>query len=99
MGSLATARLHGTKLLLALTDLWRHRGDEDGTDLSKGAMPVECADLARVGRYDSWYGLLQKEIDLVATPNPGIVAISNVVARHLKRRRFPRPFVPANLRP
>jgi hypothetical protein len=62
------------------------------TDLSKGAMLVARAGLARVERYDRWYGLLQEEIDLVATLNPGIVAVGNVVARHLERRRFARPF-------
>jgi hypothetical protein len=35
---------------------------------------------------------LQEEIDLVATPNAGIMAVGNVVARHLKRRCFARPF-------
>lgn len=62
------------------------------TDLSKGAMLVDRAGLARVQRYDRWYALLQEEIDLVATPNAGIVAVGNVAFQHLKRRRFPRPF-------
>jgi hypothetical protein len=62
------------------------------TDLSKGAMLVDRAGVARVERYGRWYGLLQEEIDLVATPNAGIVAVGNVVARHLERRRFERRF-------
>jgi hypothetical protein len=62
------------------------------TDLSKGAMLVDRAGLARVERFDRWYGLLQEEIDLVATPNAGIVAVGKEVARHLKRRSFARPF-------
>ena len=62
------------------------------TDLSKGAMLVARAGIARVERYDRWYGLLQEEIDLVATANASIVAIGNVVARYLEGRRFARPF-------
>jgi hypothetical protein len=62
------------------------------TDLSKGAMLVDHANVARVERYDRWFGLLQEEIDLVATPNALIVAIGEAVATHLRRRCFPRPF-------
>jgi hypothetical protein len=62
------------------------------TDLSKGAMLVDRAGLARVQRYDRWYALLQEEIDLVATPAAGIVAVDNVVSQHLERRLFQRPF-------
>ena len=61
------------------------------TDLSKGAMLVDRAGLQRVQRYDRWYELLQEEIDLCATPDAGIVAVGNVVFKHLKRRNFPRP--------
>jgi hypothetical protein len=62
------------------------------TDLSKGAMVVERASRARFQRYDRWYALLQEEIDLVATPSARIIAVGNVVAEHLERRGFPRPF-------
>jgi hypothetical protein len=62
------------------------------TDLSKGAMLVERAGVARTQRYDRWYGLLLKELDLVATSGAGIFAVGNVVAEHLQRRAFPRPF-------
>jgi hypothetical protein len=62
------------------------------TDLSKGAMLVDRAGLARVQGYDRWYALLQEEIDLVATPTAGIVAVGNAVSQHLERRRFRRPF-------
>ena len=61
------------------------------TDLSKGAMLVSRAGLARSQRYDKWYVLLQEEIDLCATSDAGIVAVGNVVSDHLKRRDFPRP--------
>ena len=63
------------------------------TDLSKGAMLVDRAGLARGERYDRWYALLQEEIDLLATPNVGIVAVGNVVSRNLERRGFPRPVI------
>jgi adenylosuccinate lyase len=63
------------------------------TDWSKGAMLVENASIERVQRYDRWYGLLQEEIDLVATPNAGIVAIGNVVSQQLERQGFRRPFI------
>jgi hypothetical protein len=62
------------------------------TDLSKGAMLVERAGVARTQRYDRWYGLLVEELDLVATSGAGIFAVSNAVAQHLERRAFPRPF-------
>jgi len=64
------------------------------TDLSKGAMLVKRAGLARKERYDRWYDLLQEEIDLVATPNARIVAVGKAVSQHLVQRGFPRPFAP-----
>ena len=63
------------------------------TDLSKGAMLVERAGVARVQRYDRWYALLEEEIDLVAAPDAGIVAVGGVVSQYLARRGFRRPFV------
>ena len=62
------------------------------TDLSKGAMLVNRAGLARIQRYDRWYALLQEELDLCATASAGIVAVGNVVFQHLARRGFRRPF-------
>ena len=62
------------------------------TDLSKGAMLVARAGVARSQRYDRWYGLLVEELDLVATSGAGIFAVGNAVAHHLERRAFPRPF-------
>jgi hypothetical protein len=64
------------------------------TDLSKGAMLVGNAHLARVERYGRWYELLKDEINLVATPNAGIVAIGKVVADYLQRQSFARRFTP-----
>ena len=62
------------------------------TDLSKGAMLVAHAGVARSQRYDRWYELLVEELDLVATSGAGIIAVGNAVAHHLKRRAFPKPF-------
>lgn len=61
------------------------------TDLSKGAMLIERTTKARVQRYDRWYALLQEEIDLVAKPHARVIAVGTAVARHLKRRGFPKP--------
>jgi hypothetical protein len=54
-------------------------------------MLVERAGVARTQRYDRWYELLLEELDLVTTSGAGI-AVGNVVAEHLERRAFPRPF-------
>jgi hypothetical protein len=62
------------------------------TDLSKGAMLVERADVARTQRYNRWYGLLMEELDLVATSGASVFAVGNVVAQYLERRAFRRPF-------
>lgn len=62
------------------------------TDLSKGAMLVERAGVARTQRYDRWYGLLVEELDLLATSGARIFAVGNAVAQHLEQRAFPRPF-------
>ncbi len=62
------------------------------TDVSKGAMLVARAGLEREERYDRWYDLLLQEIDLVAAPNAGIVAVGKAVSQHLDKRGFPRPF-------
>ena len=62
------------------------------TDLSKGAMLVKRAGVERTQRYDRWYGLLEDELKLVATSGTRIIAVGNLVAQHLERRAFPRPF-------
>jgi len=61
------------------------------TDLSKGAMLVSRAGAERGQRYDRWYALLQEEVDLVATPTAGVIAVGDMVASHLERRGFERP--------
>ena len=62
------------------------------TDLSKGAMLVNRAGSSRYERYDRWYPLLEDEINLVATPNAGIVAVGKVVSDYLKQKPFKRSF-------
>jgi hypothetical protein len=59
------------------------------TDLSKGAMRVTQASVARTERYDRWYGLLKEELDLVTLPH---TRIGTVVTEYLRRRPFPRPW-------
>lgn len=60
------------------------------TDFSKGAMLVTHASRNRTVRYDRWYALLQKEIDLVATPDARIIAVGKTVAEQLRRHKFRR---------
>ena len=62
------------------------------TDISKGAMLVDRAGVARSERYDRWYALLQEELELCAVSNAGIVAVGNAVTDHLSLRGFRRPF-------
>lgn len=56
------------------------------TDLSKGAMLVDRAGEERLARYERWFPLLQREIDLVGRPTAGIVAVGKVVERFLRPR-------------
>lgn len=62
------------------------------TDLSKGAMLVDRAGSSRDERYDRWYPLLQEEIDLVTTPDAGIVTVGKVVSNYLERKPLGRSF-------
>jgi hypothetical protein len=62
------------------------------TDLSKGAMLVEHASIARAERYDRWYALLEEELELVSSTGTGFVAVGKPVSEHLMRRGFSRPF-------
>lgn len=62
------------------------------TDFSKGAMPADDADRARRERYNRWYPLLKEEIDLVAAPNAGIIAVGKAVAEELERQGLQRTF-------
>ncbi len=62
------------------------------TDLSKGAMKTKQANLERFKRYDRWYPLLMKEIDLIAAPKAHFFAVGKDVFRYLQKKKFPYPF-------
>lgn len=62
------------------------KGEYHLTDVSKGAMPVTVADLDRPRRYEEWYPLLLKEIEIVGKPRAPIIAIGRKVKDFLKRR-------------
>jgi len=56
------------------------------TDVSKGAMPGAVAGLDRARRYEEWYPLLLKEIEIVGKCGAPIIAIGRDVDNFLKRR-------------
>ena len=64
------------------------------TDLSKGAMLVERARIARAKRYDRWYALLEEELELLSSAETGFVAVGKKVSEHLARRGFSKPLTP-----
>jgi hypothetical protein len=61
------------------------------TDISKGAMTIELANVDRTKRYKRWHELLLSEMDLVAAPNAKIFAVGKAVADYLEESKFPRP--------
>ena len=56
------------------------------TDLAKGAMPVNVAALDRDRRYEAWYPLLLKEIEIVGKPKAQVIAFSKKVKDFLHRQ-------------
>ena len=56
------------------------------TDVSKGAMPVTVAALDRNRRYEEWYPLLLREIEIVGKPSAPVIAIGKKVEAFLKKR-------------
>ena len=58
------------------------------TDLSKGAMPPDMADLNRDERYEAWYPLLLEEIELIGKPNCRVIAIGRSVEDFLRMKNF-----------
>lgn len=56
------------------------------TDLSKGAMLVDRATRARSERWDRWYPLLEKELNLISNKGTGIVAVGRRVAEYLQAK-------------
>lgn len=61
------------------------------TDISKGAMTVEKANIDRERRYERWFALLDEEIGIVAKPEARMVAIGQAVFRFLNQQGFKRP--------
>jgi hypothetical protein len=64
------------------------------TDISKGAMLVQRANLDRAARYKRWFDLLKQEIELMAKPNAKVIAIGQAVAKNLRALGFTRPIDP-----
>ena len=60
------------------------------TDISKGAMTVEKAQIDRRARYARWAALLDKEVRLIAKPGAHIIAIGREVYGFLERNGFDR---------
>ena len=56
------------------------------TDLSKGAMPVSIADIEREQRYERWYPLLLKEIEIVGKPCVSIIATGKEAQQFLQKK-------------
>ena len=59
------------------------------TDSAKGAMSVNVAGLKPEVRYDRWYPLLEKELELVG-PESRIISIGRKAERFLKRKKLAR---------
>ncbi len=61
------------------------------TDVSKGAMTVELANVDRPARYARWYTLLKQEIEVVAKPGAKFFTVGQAVRKELKRLGFAQP--------
>ena len=67
-----------------------YQGDETYylTDLSKGAMPVRVASKPdRTRRYEAWYPILRKELELVRKPRAPIIPIGREVWGFLSKKK------------
>ena len=58
------------------------------TDLSKGAIPADMADLNREKRYEAWYPLLSEEIELIGKPCCPVIAVGRSVHDFLRKQNF-----------
>ncbi len=56
------------------------------TDLAKGAMPVTVAAIDRERRYEDWYHLFLKEIEIVGKPGAPVIATGKQVEGFLRRK-------------
>lgn len=57
------------------------------TDMSKGAMPVDKAKHKRKERWEEWFPLLKKELELVAKQDAIVFAMGREVERFLTKKR------------
>ena len=53
------------------------------TDLAKGAMPTTVKAAGNAGKYEDWYLLFEKELELIAKPGARIISIGKPVERFL----------------
>jgi len=60
------------------------------TDISKGAMTVESADVQREDRYERWRGLLNEEIEIVSDMSAPIICVGKMVHRFFLKAHSPR---------
>ncbi len=58
------------------------------TDLAKGAILTKSPDAGNAKKYDAWYPLLEKELDLVAKPDAKVIAIGSKVDGFLKKKKL-----------
>ena len=60
------------------------------TDVAKGGMKTKQAKKGSPKRWRLWYPLLEEEIELVAKPDAGVIALGRGVEKFLKERETPR---------
>jgi hypothetical protein len=60
------------------------------TNLSKGAMKVAAAGEGRLERYNRWYDLLLREMDLVCSQQAKVIAVGRSVNDFLEMKKFER---------
>lgn len=76
----------------ARTSICASGGTYHITDVSKGAMTVEKANVDRRARYARWAALLDEELRLIEKPGTRIIAIGREVGLCLARHGFNREF-------
>lgn len=59
------------------------------TDVSKGAMTIDAANVDRDERYARWYPLLLEELTLLAAPNAMFFSVGRAVTQCLQQLGFP----------
>ena len=56
------------------------------TDLAKGTMPTKVKAAGNAGKYEDWYLLFEKELELITKPGARIISIGNPVGQFLSRK-------------